>query len=245
MRKLAAVSVIGICLTVLIIAGLPGSGEAATIYGCYKTTSGAVRIVTGPGQCSSSETSITWDSVGPQGPVGPPGPTGPVGPTGSAGPAGPVGPIGATGPIGPTGLTGPTGPTGSIGPAGPQGPTGATGPAGPQGDVGPAGPAGPVGPTGPAGTFDTTKIYTLVCLDSLNCNCTNATDTLITGGATCEDVQTSTMSGVLGNSEPNFYIGDGGSPFGLPYGWHAFCYDPITNQSTGKANAIVIVCIRP
>ncbi len=82
MRKLAAVSVIGICLTVLIIAGLPGSCEAATIYACYKTSSGSVRIVSDPGQCNSSETSISWDSVGPQGPVGPPGPTGA---TGSAG----------------------------------------------------------------------------------------------------------------------------------------------------------------
>ncbi len=77
MRKIATVSAMGICLTVLIIAGLPRYSNATTIYACVgKGDLGLVRIVSGPGQCSRLETSTSWDSEGPQGPVGPQGPAG-------------------------------------------------------------------------------------------------------------------------------------------------------------------------
>jgi hypothetical protein len=101
MRKIAAVSAIGICLTVLIIAGFPGVGEAATVYGCYGKFIGVVRIVSGPGKCDLKlEIPISWDSVGPQGPMGL------TGPAGATGPAGPTGPAGATGQAGPQGPAG-------------------------------------------------------------------------------------------------------------------------------------------
>lgn len=132
MKKTATVSAIGICITVLIIAGFPLLGDAAVIYGCKEGT-GLLKIVSGPGQCTRTQTPISWNVVGPQGPVGPPGPTGATGQTGAAGPVGPVGPVG---PAGQAGATGPAGPTGITGPAGPAGPTGITGPAGPQGPQG-------------------------------------------------------------------------------------------------------------
>jgi hypothetical protein len=200
MKKTVGVLIICICLTLLIIAGFPLLGDAAVIYGCRANTTGLLHIVSGPGQCTRTQTQISWDVVGPQGPVGPPGPTGPAGP------------------IGPTGLTGP------------------------------AGPAGPQGPTGPAGAFDRTKIYGLVCLNALNCNCTNATDILITGGASCENLLTAEVSGELGWSAPNTYTLPAGTGVpgetGLPYGWHAYCYNSLTNTVT-YANAITIVCMSP
>ncbi len=131
---------------------------------------------------------------------------------------------------------------------GPQGPQGPGGPAGPIGPTGPAGATGPAGPTGPAGTFDRTKIYGLVCLNALNCNCTNATDILITGGASCENLLTAEVSGELGWSAPNTYTLPAGTgapgETGLPYGWHAYCYNSFTNTVT-YPNAITIVCMSP
>ena len=80
---------ISICLTVMVIAGFPGLGDAATIYGCYGRILGVVQRVSGPGQCERSETPISWNSEGP------PGLPGLKGDTGPQGPAGPIGPIGA------------------------------------------------------------------------------------------------------------------------------------------------------
>jgi len=76
MKKMAMISTIGLCLAVLIIAGFPLVGDAATIYGCQERLTGFVRIVSSPSQCNRFETPISWDSVGPQGPAGPPGPAG-------------------------------------------------------------------------------------------------------------------------------------------------------------------------
>ena len=115
MRKIAAVSGIGLCLTVLIIAGFPRLVVADTIYGCKDRLFGFVRIVSGPGNCDRLEIPISWNSVGPQGPQGWTGPAGPMGPMGPIGPAGPVGPIGPVGPAGPAGPGGPGGPPGTGG----------------------------------------------------------------------------------------------------------------------------------
>jgi len=120
MRKIAVVSVIGICLTVLIIAGFPRLGDAAVIYGCQERLTGFVRIVSGPGKCLQLEIPISWNQDGPIGPIGPTGSAGPQGPTGAQGPAG------ATGATGATGSQGPQGPAGSTGPMGPAGPTSLT-----------------------------------------------------------------------------------------------------------------------
>lgn len=47
--------------------------HAADIYGCVRNPGGILRIVSGPGRCSSWETLITWNHAGPQGVAGPPG----------------------------------------------------------------------------------------------------------------------------------------------------------------------------
>ncbi|MGD0887343.1 MAG: hypothetical protein ABSA46_21065 [Thermodesulfovibrionales bacterium] len=87
MTRITIVFIIGICLTVFIIAGFPRTDDAATIYGCYQKYSGILRIVSGPGQCDlKHENPILWDQVGPQGAAGPkgdPGVPGPPGPSGS------------------------------------------------------------------------------------------------------------------------------------------------------------------
>jgi collagen triple helix repeat protein len=104
------------------VTGIPGAG--GVIYGCFTTSTGALRVVPQGTACSSKETAISWNQVGPTGAQGQ------AGPTGSPGPQGAVGPQGLMGPAGPQGVPGPTGSAGAVGPEGPQGPTGATGPPG-------------------------------------------------------------------------------------------------------------------
>jgi hypothetical protein len=83
------------------------------IYGCYNKSGGSVRVIDNAvTSCTSNETQLTWNRIGPQGPVGPQGPAGPTGLTGAIGATGAVGAIGATG------ATGATGPIGATGPAG-------------------------------------------------------------------------------------------------------------------------------
>jgi len=74
------------------LASLPllfASGALAqenTIHGCIKKN-GTLKIVSGPGDCSSRETPISWNQVGPAGPqggAGEPGPEGPQGPPGKS-----------------------------------------------------------------------------------------------------------------------------------------------------------------
>jgi len=77
MKKLLVVS--GLVLAVLIAA--ISETSAQTIYSCYKKNSGAMRHVTGPGQCKKTETEISWNTTGAQGPTGPTGPQGPTGVT--------------------------------------------------------------------------------------------------------------------------------------------------------------------
>lgn len=55
-----------------------GSG---VINGCFKAQNGQLRIDTN-GRCLPSETPISWNQEGIQGPSGPTGPTGPTGPRG-------------------------------------------------------------------------------------------------------------------------------------------------------------------
>jgi hypothetical protein len=119
-------------------ASIPDSSGA--IHGCYKSQNGQLRVVdTAAGDhCLPSETSITFNQTGIQGPQGPPGAQGPKGDTGATGAQGPQGPPGPQGPKGDTGATGATGPQGATGATGAQGPTGATGPQGPQGPAGPS-----------------------------------------------------------------------------------------------------------
>jgi hypothetical protein len=64
-------------------ATIPDAG--GVIHGCYKTSSGALRVIDHPAEsCLPSETSIEWSETGPSGPSGPSGSSGPSGPAGSA-----------------------------------------------------------------------------------------------------------------------------------------------------------------
>ena len=72
----------------LAVLSLGTEAAAQTIHACAKKSNGALRLVSGPGQCSPSEDQVSWNGAGPQGPPGPAGPTGPTGPQGPQGPAG-------------------------------------------------------------------------------------------------------------------------------------------------------------
>lgn len=97
-------------------ATIPSNGVIST---CYTKSGGALRVIdASTSSCGKSETSLSWNQVGPQGPAGATGPAGPAGATGASGAdgaAGPAGPEGAAGPAGPTGATGATGATGPAG----------------------------------------------------------------------------------------------------------------------------------
>ncbi len=102
-------------LAVIIASEVPSYSQSTVIYGCITKLTGAIRIVSAPGQCKSNEALIFWNQTGPQGPQGA---QGPAGPQGAQGPPGPAGPQGAQGPPGPAGPQGAQGPTGPQGPAG-------------------------------------------------------------------------------------------------------------------------------
>src|SRR5436309_13880794 len=87
-RRVAAVSVGGVALALggvaIAQASIPSSTGVITV--CYDKT-GAMRIIdTAKTSCAKSETTLSWNQAGPQGPAGPTGPAGPAGPTGAAGP---------------------------------------------------------------------------------------------------------------------------------------------------------------
>lgn len=75
-------------------AALTGSSADAggVIEACVNKTNGDVRVVSDPSQCRTSERSVHWNVVGPQGPKGDTGDTGPQGPKGDKGDTGPAGP---------------------------------------------------------------------------------------------------------------------------------------------------------
>jgi hypothetical protein len=74
-------------------ASIPDAG--GVIHACYRSDSGAVRLIDVPDQtCLDGEIGVQWNVrgeaglTGPQGEAGPPGPPGPAGPQGPAGSAG-------------------------------------------------------------------------------------------------------------------------------------------------------------
>ena len=82
------------------------------IYACVSGRTGRVRaIMTSPPTCRATETPLSWNQMGPQGPVGPAGAQGAQGPSGAPGPQGPTGAAGPPGAQGPPGPQGPAGPT--------------------------------------------------------------------------------------------------------------------------------------
>ena len=65
------------------VGAIPASNS--TIFGCYSTKSGDLRVVEKNERCGKKETRLSWNKEGA------------TGATGARGPAGPAGPKGATG----------------------------------------------------------------------------------------------------------------------------------------------------
>ena len=100
----AAAIVVGIGVPIAAQATIPNGG---TIYACYQNSGGTLHVIDrSVRNCSKSQTALSWNIAGKQGPQGP------------AGPQGAQGPQGVPGPTGDTGPKGPAGPQGSQGPAG-------------------------------------------------------------------------------------------------------------------------------
>src|SRR5713226_3509424 len=121
----------------LFLAALPSVGRAETLTICI-SSNGRIKGI----NVSCPGTSLTWETVGPQGDQGPDGVDGPPGFAGAQGPAGPPGIPGTNGSqglVGPTGDSGPAGPPGDKGPTGIQGNPGIQGPVGDKGLIGPPG----------------------------------------------------------------------------------------------------------
>jgi len=136
-----------ILLVALITVSLGASAIVAStpagsvIYAAIQKNNGMLRIINSPDEVKNSETLISWNKEGIQGPAGLQGLQGVKGDTGATGAIGPQGPQGVKGD------TGATGATGAIGPQGVKGDTGATGSQGQIGLTGTQGIQGPVGPT--------------------------------------------------------------------------------------------------
>lgn len=144
-------------------------GADGTINGCYRDSSGDLRVVEAGATCKANELPISWNVEGPKGDQGPqgiqgaPGAQGIQGPpgiqglpgikgnTGDRGEAGPQGIEGARGEKGDPGSQGPQGIQGEKGDPGPQGPEGLQGLRGLQGENGEKGDTGATGPAGPSG----------------------------------------------------------------------------------------------
>ena len=87
-------SKLGVAVAIAVVAVLAGSlGRAyagavadTTVHACYDTGRGALRITDPatnvPKRCTSRETAVDWNQIGPQGVQGPAGPAGPQGPPG-------------------------------------------------------------------------------------------------------------------------------------------------------------------
>jgi hypothetical protein len=91
----------------LVVVFLGSTVSAQAINGCVKAKNGALRIVADPADCTSRETPISWNQVGPQ---GEPGVDGIDGAPGAPGAPGVDGIDGVDGEPGPQGETGPEGP---------------------------------------------------------------------------------------------------------------------------------------
>ena len=179
---------LGLCSAVLVAGTIGGvayasiPGPNGTIYGCYNTTTGALRIIDSAATCGSGENLLTWNQTGAVGMRWRGGFSSSTtysardavfyqgsayitmqSVTGTVPPAAPwsllarQGARGLPGPSGVPGFDGSPGPSGSTGPSGVPGNDGSPGPSGLPG------PSGPPGPTGPPGTgyvvSDTSATY--------------------------------------------------------------------------------------
>ena len=81
---------LAIVVVAVVHAAIPDA--SGVIYACYRAN-GNLRLVD-KSSCTSSETALTWNQTGPQGPAGTPGPQGATGPQGQPGTPGPAGIVG-------------------------------------------------------------------------------------------------------------------------------------------------------
>jgi collagen triple helix repeat protein len=101
---LAVAAVVVVAIAGGVTYAVANVGGGGVINGCYKTQNGQLRVIDpATDHCLPSETAISWNQTGTQGPPGPTGPAGPTGPQGSKGDTGATGPAGPTGPQGPPG----------------------------------------------------------------------------------------------------------------------------------------------
>ena len=80
----AGIAVVTLAGAGIAYASIPGPD--AIIHGCYKTSTGALRVVdSATADCGKGEQAIQWNQAGPQGVPGAVGGVGPAGPTGADG----------------------------------------------------------------------------------------------------------------------------------------------------------------
>ncbi len=81
-------NVLRLMIVAILLFSFPILATAQTIYACAKNSNGRLRVVSAANQCRNSETPISWNSTGPEGPQGGVGPQGPQGDIGLEGPTG-------------------------------------------------------------------------------------------------------------------------------------------------------------
>jgi hypothetical protein len=85
-RLAVAVAIVGIAGGIIVTYAVAQVGAGGVINGCYKSANGQLRVVDpATDRCNPSETPISWNEIGPQGPKGDPGPQGPKGDQGPPG----------------------------------------------------------------------------------------------------------------------------------------------------------------
>lgn len=117
--KRAVGVVLSVCMVVCAVSVC--DAQQGVIHACYKKENGQLRVVGASQSCLASETALSWNAVGPQGPQGEQGLAGPQGEQGMPGPQGPRGEQGPQGPRGEHGVAGPAGPRGADGQPGTPG----------------------------------------------------------------------------------------------------------------------------
>ena len=159
-----------------------------TLKACANKTTGMMRYIS-KGSCKKTETSLSWNQIGPQGPSGSSGAAGAKGDTGAAGAKGDTGAAGAAGAAGAKGDTGAA-----------VAVTTTTVPSQRVGDIGPGG--------GPIFYVDTDNLYPFTYLEVAPSNAIeNATGCDIGGLSWSNDNSTSgpLTSDVFGQGQNNTY----------------------------------------
>jgi Collagen triple helix repeat (20 copies) len=140
---------LGFALGGFAVAAIPGPDGVITA--CFKTKTGALRVIDEEKRCASGERRIAWNERGPRGPEGEKGPKGERGKDGKPGPKGDDGRPGEPGPKGDRGRRGRRGRPGERGPQGDHGEKGEKGDRGENGDKGDRGRRGRRGEPGADG----------------------------------------------------------------------------------------------